>query len=138
MKTLSIQEPYASLILNGYKKIETRSWKTNYRGEILIHASLSKNFLKTITDKYVLDLIKNIQLNYGKIICKAKLIDCIEMTEDYIEKIKLNQKEYSLGIYKTNRYAWILEDIEPLEKAIETQGKLGLWEYNEQLSTKKG
>lgn len=44
MKVISIQEPYASLIKEGYKKIETRSWKTNYRGEILIHASSGKTF----------------------------------------------------------------------------------------------
>ena len=42
MKVLSIKEPYATLICNGKKLIETRSWKTNYRGELYIHASLSK------------------------------------------------------------------------------------------------
>ena len=129
MKTISIQEPYASLILNGYKKIETRSWKTNYRGDILIHASLSKNFIKTITDKEVLNLIKDMPLNYGKIICKAKLVDCIEMTDDYIEKIKLNKQEYSLGIYKTKRYAWVLDNVKPIKDPIEIKGKLGLWDY---------
>ncbi len=33
MKGLTIKEPWASLIVNGYKKYEFRSWKTNYRGE---------------------------------------------------------------------------------------------------------
>ena len=42
MKVLSIKEPFASLIKNKKKYIETRSWKTNYRGELYIHASLSK------------------------------------------------------------------------------------------------
>lgn len=48
MKVLSIKEPFATLIANGLKKIETRSWKTNYRGEIFIHASgksLAKEYL---------------------------------------------------------------------------------------------
>lgn len=39
MKVLSIREPWASIIINGYKEYEFRSWKTNYRGKILIHAS---------------------------------------------------------------------------------------------------
>ena len=43
MKVLSIKEPFASLISLGIKKIETRSWKTNYKGEIYIHASLTKS-----------------------------------------------------------------------------------------------
>lgn len=38
MKALTIKEPWASLIINGYKKYEFRSWKTNYRGKVLIHA----------------------------------------------------------------------------------------------------
>ena len=47
MKVLSIKEPFASLIKEGYKKIETRSFKTNYRGEIYIHPSINK-----VTESY--------------------------------------------------------------------------------------
>ena len=39
MKVISIKEPFATLIKDGIKIYETRSWKTNYRGEIYIHAS---------------------------------------------------------------------------------------------------
>ena len=42
MKVLSLTEPYATLIKNGSKTIETRSWKTNYRGRLYIHASSTK------------------------------------------------------------------------------------------------
>ena len=41
MKVLSIKEPWASLIVNGHKCYEFRSWKTKYSGKILIHASKS-------------------------------------------------------------------------------------------------
>ncbi len=39
MKTLTLTPPWSQLIILGKKKIETRSWSTNYRGEIAIHAS---------------------------------------------------------------------------------------------------
>lgn len=41
MIALSIQQPWAWLIVNGYKDIENRQWKypPSYRGRILIHAS---------------------------------------------------------------------------------------------------
>ena len=39
MKVISIKQPYASLIAYGYKKYEFRTWKTNYRGQIYIHAT---------------------------------------------------------------------------------------------------
>ena len=41
MKALTIKEPWATLIIDGYKKYEFRSWKTNYRGKLLIHAGMS-------------------------------------------------------------------------------------------------
>lgn len=41
MKVLTIKEPFATLIKNKIKHIETRSWKTNYRGEIYIHAGIA-------------------------------------------------------------------------------------------------
>lgn len=42
MKVLSLMEPCGSLIKEKIKYIETRSWKTNYRGELYIHTSLKK------------------------------------------------------------------------------------------------
>jgi hypothetical protein len=38
MKALTIQQPWASLIIIGVKRFEYRSWKTSYRGPLLIHA----------------------------------------------------------------------------------------------------
>lgn len=39
MKAISIRQPWAWLIVNGYKDIENRTWDTKYRGYVLIHAS---------------------------------------------------------------------------------------------------
>lgn len=39
MKVISLRQPWALLVVLGHKKIETRSWKTTYRGDLLIHAS---------------------------------------------------------------------------------------------------
>jgi hypothetical protein len=39
MKAISIKQPFAWLLVNGFKDLENRNWKTNFRGEILIHAS---------------------------------------------------------------------------------------------------
>lgn len=39
MRSLTLHQPWASLIAVGAKTIETRSWSTTYRGPILIHAS---------------------------------------------------------------------------------------------------
>ena len=68
MKVLSIIEPWATLIKEKKKYIETRTWKTSYRGELFIHASKKKI---NINDEHItdlLDLIPNVEMGYGKII----------------------------------------------------------------------
>ena len=46
-----------------------------------------------------MNLVKE-ELSFGKIICKCNLVDCIEMTEDWIDKIKKEKpEEYMCGIY---------------------------------------
>ena len=44
MKALSIKQPWATLILHGFKDIENRSWMTRQRGPVLIHASKSMTY----------------------------------------------------------------------------------------------
>lgn len=43
MKALSIRQPYAALVLSGLKTLEIRSWKTRYRGPLLIHIPQSSH-----------------------------------------------------------------------------------------------
>lgn len=132
MKVLSLTEPFATLIKEGKKKIETRSWKTSYRGELYIHASQTKMAKETERKEELMNLIQNTSLNYGYIICKCELVDCIYMTKEYVEDMKKNHyQEYLCGEYKEGRYAFVLENIIPLEKLIKAKGKLGLWNKEE-------
>ena len=132
MKVVSLTEPYATLIKEKTKKIETRSWKTTYRGELYIHASRTGIPKEYEENKELMNLVKNSNYPYGQIICKAKLVDCIKMTKDWIEQIKKeNHQEYLCGIYEEGRYAWILEDIEVLEQPIYAKGSLNIWNFNQ-------
>jgi hypothetical protein len=42
VRILSVKQPYAWLLVNGLKTIENRSFPTNYRGPLLINASLKE------------------------------------------------------------------------------------------------
>lgn len=131
MKVLSIKEPFASLIAHGIKKIETRSWKTNYRGEIYIHASLSKQKIEEERKQNLLSLLPcEYRFKQGYIICKCHLKDCIYMDEEFINNIKKDATEYLCGRYEIGRYAWILDDIK-LVNEIPAKGKLGIWNFEE-------
>lgn len=130
MKVLSLTEPYATLIKEKKKFIETRSWKTSYRGELYIHASMTKIPKEWRENTNLMVLVKGTPLNYGSIICKCQLIDCVYMTKDYVNTMKKeNPIEYLCGDYREGRYAWVLENVEPLEKPIKAKGHLSIWSY---------
>ena len=134
MKVLSIKEPYATLIKNKKKYIETRSWKTNYRGELYIHASVSEIGEDVKNRKDLMELVSDDEMGYGNILCKCELIDCIYMTEEYINYIKKNEYEqYICGHYEVGRYAWVLKNIEPLKFPIQVKGRLGIWSYDDKI-----
>ena len=131
MKVITIREPYATLIKNKVKYIETRSWKTNYRGELYIHAGIAKITKDIKENKELSKLYDENKLNYGNVICKCNLIDCIYMTKDFIKQIKTtNYNNFITGQYEVGRYAWILDNIE-LINPIKAKGQLGIWNYNE-------
>ena len=131
MKVISIIEPWASLIKEKVKYIETRSWKTNYRGKIYIHASLKKVPKKDERINNLISLLENKNFKYGHIIAEATLVDCIYMDEEFISNIKNNNKEYICGEYSIGRYAWVLKDIKELNEPIPAKGNLGIWNYND-------
>ena len=125
MKVLTIKQPWATLIMQGDKRFEFRSWQTKYRGDLLIHAGkgIDKEAMKRLS-KY---LPKNIPL--GKILGKVKLVDCIKMSPEFKEMLlKENNEIYTKSSFQEN-YGWQVTDVEVFEYPIEATGHLSLWEY---------
>ena len=97
MKVLTIKEPFATLIKNRVKYIETRSWKTNYRVELYIQARVAKIKKEVKEREGLSEFYNEDELYYGHIICKCNLVDCIYMTEEFIKKKKNKYKQFCCG-----------------------------------------
>ncbi len=126
MKVLTLREPWASLVGERIKTIETRSWPTNYRGELYIHADTYKIPKKDVRANELASWLSG-ALNYGYIFAKCNLVDCIRIDKDFAEQIKkIDMRNFLCGDYATGRYAWILADIEYIS-VIPAKGHLGIW-----------
>lgn len=85
MKALSIQQPWAWLIVNGYKGPENRTWCTSERGERLIHAGKKVDVegyewvRETFPD---IPLPPLATLERGGIVGQANLTDCVTSMDD--------------------------------------------------------
>ena len=134
MKVLSLTEPYATLIKENKKLVETRSWKTDSRGKLYSHASVTKIPKESKENKELMELVDDKSLNFGNIICKCNLVDCAYMTKEYVENMKINNyQEYICGVYEEGRYAWVLENVTPLKEPIKAKGQLNIWNYYDDL-----
>ena len=136
MKALSLLQPWASLIATGAKRIETRSWSTKYRGPLAIHASRSnKNKLLRFVEPFLRALRGIGILPLGAIVATCDLVDCIKMTPEFIDLVK-SAKGYEIdfGVYEVGRFAWILENVQPLAEPIPAKGALSLWEWEGEIN----
>lgn len=128
MKAITILDPWATLICEGKKTVETRNWDTDYRGKILIHVSkrsmpdknyeeyLNKNFVEHLSCK-------------GCIIGEVELVD-IRPFEEVLPEIILNKDIINYcTVEMGSQFAWILKDAKIYDKPIPARGNLGLWEY---------
>ena len=125
MKVLTIKQPWATLIMQGDKRFEFRSWQTKYRGNLLIHAGkgIDKEAMKRLA-KYLPD-----EIPLGKILGKVTLVDCIKMCPEFKDMLlKENPDIYTKSSFQEN-YGWQVENLKVFNEPIDVKGHLSLWEY---------
>lgn len=142
MKALTLQQPWASLVMMGAKKFETRSWKTEFRGPLLIHASATRQ-LKSQVEQFnsnplFQDFIPDINsLPYGAVIGLSEFVG-IYRTEDVTDPatmihIMFNKHEEAFGNFTKGRFAWALDELQIFETPIPYKGSRRLWDFPEEL-----
>lgn len=125
MKVLTIKQPWATLIMQGDKRFEFRSWQTKYRGDLLIHAGkgIDKEAIKRLA-KYLPD-----EIPLGKILGKVILVDCVKMCPEFKDMLlKENPDIYTNSSFQEN-YGWKVENVKVFNEPIDVKGHLSLWEY---------
>ena len=127
MKAITIKQPFASLIAAGLKEYEFRTWKTKYRGEILIHAGKG-------VDKKAMKKFEHLNLEYpsGCIIATVTLADCIKVDDELRKKLSERNAEIYSSIIKHTEwegYGFKLENIVKIEP-MPAKGKLSIWEFD--------
>lgn len=107
---LSLKQPWAELILQGKKDIETRNWDTGFRGEFLIHTSKQTDF--EACQHFNIDPHS---LVTGAIVGKAELLSIKEyLTSLQFEADNHRHASRFLG-FSRPRFGFILTNIQRLE-----------------------
>ena len=125
MRAISLWQPWATAIAVKSKRVETRSWQTNYVGMLAIHAAKrwtrdEQEFAAMQIEAGHLPAI----IPLGKIVAIARLDGC-RRTEDV--EHQLGDVERSFGNYAPGRWAWFLSDIRAIVEPIPFKGAQGFF-----------
>jgi len=125
MKALTVKHPWAGAILLLGKDVENRTWKTLYRGRILIHSSKSNDSYAFFRSKFKelfseQEFLK--KLNYGCLLGSVELYGCVQNSDS---------KWAESGLWH-----WQLRDPILFDEPIVCKGSLSLWEYSGKLPDK--
>ena len=131
MKVITVKQPFAALIAEGLKEYEFRTWKTHYRGEILIHTGKG-------VDKEAMKRYEHLGLSYpsGVLLAQATITDCVYIDEKMMDQLAKKDPLVYYGILHQdswNGYGFKLSNIRKV-KPVSVNGKLGLWEYDGEIS----
>lgn len=132
---LTVMQPWASLLASGAKQFETRGWRTNYRGWVLLHASRTLPPEGAAVwaecgqrlpggDRRLQDLPR------GAVVGAARLVACVP-TERV--RMHLTPTEAALGDFSPGRWAWRFIDPLTLAEPIPWRGMQGLWPAPDEL-----
>jgi hypothetical protein len=158
VKAITLTQPWATLVAIGAKRIETRSWRTDYRGPLAIHAAAGlgpvggrRGLLRVTCEPHFQDAlgpiygrgVMNIDaMPRGVIVATCDLVSVVTTQlaktpggigwagpDGRIYDFTLTDQERAFGDYSNGRYAWLLADVRPLTEPIPAKGALGLWEW---------
>ena len=144
MKCISIKQPWAALIAAGIKTIENRTWKTNYRGQILIHAGkipdihalrtpeVSRALMDNTPEKHVYNQLNSV---FGAIIGVAELKMCTVLEANLSETDLMWAEEPSL--HGKCNYWWILRTAKFFRQPIPYRGRFGLFNVPDEIVRKQ-
>ena len=129
MKALTISQPYASMIAAGQKWIENRTWCTDYRGSLAIHAGRGRQYL---------DSRELRRYPTGCVLAVCQLVACVPLQPLRVHRRSLVLERLGIPVESvlSNEHAegpwcWIVRDVRPLQVVCPCRGAQGLWQWDE-------
>lgn len=111
MKALSLKPYWAMEVFEGRKTVECRTWKTSYRGDLLICSSNTEKIPGAIC---------------GRGLIVAHLADVVPFTKEHLEAACMDKMP------EGNCYAWIFDGFEDI-LPFKVKGSLHLFDVDDEL-----
>jgi hypothetical protein len=130
MHALSLSQPWASLMADGRKTVETRSWRAP---RWLIGKRLAIHAAKSIDKEACRDFGYDPEkIPRGVLLCHVLLNACLQLpvSSDVVVFALghlLSPAELQYGNFEDGRFAWLCSDVQPVDPPIPARGQLSIW-----------
>jgi len=119
MRALSLWQPWASLIYDGRKTIETRHWEMLHRGPLAIHAA----------QKVDRDACEDFGYNWrtiprGAILCIVSVQGCVRFPHPLAKPDKY-------GDFGEGRFGILMTMLKKCDLPVLVKGHQGIWHWDE-------
>lgn len=135
IRILTVREPWAWAIAEGYKRVENRVWGTDYRGLLAIHSG--KAAPPKADCRHVQLLLRHLHgvdvdvrgralQGRGRIVALCQLANVSppgRPQHSFVEVHGAERWQWAAA----GQYHWILEDVRRIARGPQVQGRLGLW-----------
>lgn len=128
IKALSLWQPWATLMALGVKTVETRSWSTRYRGDLLICAAKTRHtqdefwaLCNPAIRRALEALPPGSDLPRGVALALVELVDVVP-----VEQVAADP----YGNFQPGRFAWVTRNLRPLPEPVPIVGRQGLFEVD--------
>lgn len=108
MKAITICQPYPRLILIGEKPVENRTWYTPYRGDLLIHAGKSREWLGEHDERAAIEA--GDPLVFGAIVGRCRLVACLRVEDIMAGKHDQRFPQLRGRAHCHGPWCWVLDE----------------------------
>lgn len=118
VRVLSVQQPWAWAIVEGYKRVENRTWTTRHRGPVLIHAGVTVRgpAIEYLREEFRLQAPSRSEIDRGCIVGIAELVDVVT---------RKNSKRF--GRWFEGPYGLVFQRAVTLRRPVRVKSQLGLY-----------
>lgn len=132
IKALTVSQPYASLIASGEKWVENRTWYTDYRGQLAIHAGKTTQYLTEA---------ELAEYPTGSVLCCVDLVACVYVREvegvatissesrTALVEAGVNPEQFLEHDHTEGPHCLVLRNLRQFREPVEARGKPGLWDW---------
>jgi hypothetical protein len=113
-KTLSVRPEWAHALMYLGKATENRSWRTKYRGRLLIHASLRP-------DPSAREFAARLGLEVPAVVPRGAILGSVVL----VDVVNDSTSPWA----EPGAWHWLLEDPQPWSEPVPAKGELGIWDW---------